>query len=287
MSVYSDVPDLLPSSLELAQADPEEDFEALPPTLQPGAIFLAAPPPERGLPLLVTSNIYTLMLLAGLLWVWNTRAAQALAAKQTVSLTFEEVPDQADKVPLATVTGSPRAADSAEGTGTIDPRLLVLEPVLPMEARLEERQDLPLPLLHPAAPPADVHLPQAAGGTGLPRGDGHGGTHGIGKGGSGRAMIRGVPGMNPELNMNDLEIIHEEIPQYPVLAEWGQIQGDVVVRVTINEKGVPIRTELLEGPAQLQSETMRAIKLWRFGKGIFRGKSLNATFDMTFRYILR
>jgi TonB family protein len=287
MSVSSDVPDLIPSSLVLAQADLDVDIEALPPTLQPAAIFHAAPPPPRGLALLVTSNIYTLLLLVGLLWVWNTRAGQAPAAKKAVSLTFEDVPEQADKAPLATVTGNQRATDSPEGTGTTDPRLLVLDPVLPMETRLEERQDLPLPLLHPAAPPADAHLPPAAGGTGLPAGDGHAGTHGIGKGGSGRAMIRGVPGMNPELNMNDLEIIHEEIPHYPVLAEWGQIQGDVVVRVTINEKGVPIRTELLEGPAQLQSETMRAVKLWRFGKGIFRGKSLNATFDMTFRYILR
>jgi hypothetical protein len=32
---------------------------------------------------------------------------------------------------------------------------------------------------------------------------------------------------------------------------------------------------------------MRAVKLWRFGKGIFRGRKVNATFDMTFRFILK
>jgi protein TonB len=93
--------------------------------------------------------------------------------------------------------------------------------------------------------------------------------------------------MNPGLDLKDLEVIHEEIPIYPVMAEWGHIQGDVVVRVTINEKGVPIRTELLEGPPALRAETLRAVKLWRFGRGMFRGRKVNATFDMTFRYILR
>ena len=60
-----------------------------------------------------------------------------------------------------------------------------------------------------------------------------------------------------------------------------------MVRVTINEKGIPIRTELLEGPPALQSETMRAVKLWRFGRGIFRGRKVDAIFDMTFRFVLR
>ena len=270
-----------------AKADCEGDFEALPPTLQPGAIFQAAPPRARGLSLLLTSHIYTLLVLVGVLWGWTSNAPRALAPRQTVSMTFQDMPDPADKAPIATVSGDQRSVDSPEGTGTIDPSLLVLEPVLPMEARSEEAREMPVMMLHPASPVADTHLPQATGGTGLPHGDGHAGGRGLGKGGSGRAMIRGVPGMNPELNMNDLEIIHEEIPQYPILAEWGGIQGDVVIRVTINEKGVPIRTELLEGPPPLRSETMRAVKLWRFGKGIFRGKSLNATFDMTFRYILR
>ena len=100
-------------------------------------------------------------------------------------------------------------------------------------------------------------------------------------------MFRPVPGLNPGLDLNDLEVLHEEIPSYPLLAEWGKIQGDVVVRVTINEKGIPIRTELQEGPQALQSETMRAVKRWRFGRGIFRGQKVSATFDMTFRYILR
>jgi TonB family protein len=287
MSASSDVPDAVPSSLVSAGTERVDALEALPPTLQPGAIFHAAPPRERGLPLLLAGLIYLVMGLSGLLWVWKTGLVQhALAPRQTVTLAFMDWPDP-PQAPLATITSGPRSDDSPEGSGTIDPRLLVLEPVLPMEARSEEVRDLPDLTPRPLAVAAEAHLPRAVGGAGLPHGDGHTGHRGLGKGGSGRAMIRGVPGLNQDLNLDDLEIIHEEIPHYPLLAEWAQVQGDVVVRVTINEKGVPIRTELLEGPAQLQAETMRAVKLWRFGKGIFRGKSLDATFDMTFRYILR
>lgn len=93
--------------------------------------------------------------------------------------------------------------------------------------------------------------------------------------------------MNPTLDLSELEVIHEEIPHYPLLAEWGHVQGDVVVRVTIDHHGVPIQTTLLEGPPQLREETMRAVKLWRFGKGMFRGRPVEATFDITFRFILR
>lgn len=100
-------------------------------------------------------------------------------------------------------------------------------------------------------------------------------------------MFRAVPGLKGGFDLKDLEVIHEEIPVYPLLAELKGVSGDVVIRVTINQKGIPIRTELLEGPPLLRGESMRAVKLWRFGRGIFRGKHVEATFDMTFRYILR
>ncbi len=184
------------------------------------------------------------------------------------------------------VQGTAPPLDSAEGTGAIDPKILALDPVPLMEAMPRDVQDLPTTLPQQVRAVGDVRLPAAVGGTGLPSGQGPGNGQGAPKG-SGWGIIRGVPGMNQGLNLNDLEAVHEEIPVYPMLAEWGHIQGDVVVRVTINEKGVPIRTELLEGPPMLRAETLRAVKRWRFGTGIFRGRKVNAVFDMTFRYTLR
>lgn len=261
--------------------------DLLPPTLQPAAIFRAAPPPNRRLSALVTLNVYGGLLLAGWLWLARDAGAGPLreVPRQAVTLLFEEPSTLAPLGLARSIQGgaaSPEQAVSARTTAPVpaDPEL-----ILPMS---QVPQDLPEPA---ETRPVSVNpAPGAHAGTQAGSGHGTGSWRGDGKGfskGSGRAMFRAVPGLNPGLDLNDLEILHEEIPSYPLLAEWGRIQGDVVVRVTINEKGVPIRTELQEGPEALRSETMRAVKHWRFGRGIFRGQKVNATFDMTFRYILR
>lgn len=259
----------------------------LPPGLQPEPILQAAPARNRRLSILLALNVYGL--LAGALCFWVMAIRDGAARPQdkerlTIPITLEEETTLATLAPVTRPPGDTGLSGAPEGTGSIDPSLLQREEVLPMAPRTMEIQELPDPLTPPAKTAVDLRLPVAVGGTGLAHGQGHGRVAGKG---SGRALIRGVPGLNPELDLADLEVIHEEIPQYPLLAEWGRIQGDVVVRVTINEKGVPIKTELQEGPPALQAETMRAVKLWRFGRGIFRGRKMQATFDMTFRYILR
>lgn len=226
--------------------------------------------------------------LSAMAWVQHREAAGRRfppTPQQVVTLTFEDVSEPPPPAVVPSVQGGPPSPEAPEGTNTIDPRLLALDPVLPMEAMTAEVREIPTTLPREAKVIGDTHLPVAAGGTGLASGDSHGHGHGSGRG-TGQGIIRGVPGMNPGLDLDDLEVIHEEIPEYPTLAAWSNIQGDVVVRVTIDERGVPIRTELLEGPPPLCKETMWAAKLWRFGKGIFRGRKVNATFDMTFRYIL-
>lgn len=271
-----------------ALAEPEVAAE-LPPTLRPGAIFQAAPPRRPALSILITVLVYGLIGLSVQAWV-RYRGAVARSAfpipPQAVTLTLEESPDPPPSIPHLALQGPAPAETTAEGAGTPDPRLLAMDPILPMDAIPRDVEEIPTTLPRETRVVADPSLPVAVGGNGLAAGQGHGGGHGSGRG-AGVGMIRGVPGMNPGLDLNDLEVIHEEIPDYPTLAAWSNIQGDVVVRVTIDEHGVPIRTELLEGPPQLCGVTMRAVKHWRFGKGIFRGKKVNAVFDMTFRFILR
>lgn len=256
----------------------------LPPTLQPGAIFQAAPPRDRRLSVLVTLHVY-----AGLLLLWicvhpGKGAAESFreTPRQTVTLHFEEPSVAAPSSLMPSIQSSAARAEPDASSFPLTPSLTVPELITPMADVSRAFQELPL--LQPV--PQDPGQPVAAGGVAHGVDSGRSNGKGLSKG-SGRTMFRAVPGLNPGLDLNDLEVIHEEIPSYPLLAEWGKIQGDVVVRVTIDEKGVPIRTELQEGPQALQSETMRAVKLWRFGRGIFRGQKVNATFDMTFRYILR
>lgn len=283
-------PGSIPPSRRDVQPGGEVGGADLPPTLQPGAIFHAAPPGRKGLSVLITLNVYAAMVLAALAWGrWRTVKAQAarqVTAREEVTLVLEPAPEPPTLAPgSARADGaSPRTAPG--GTGTIDPSLVTLDPARLTDFQAEDVQEIPTTLPRESQALADVHLPVAVGGTGVAAGDGRGTGRGI-RLGAGGTLFRAVPGLNQDLNLADLDVVHEEIPVYPLLAAWSNIQGDVVVRVTINEHGVPIRTELIEGPPQLCPVTMRAVKHWRFGKGIFRGRKVNATFDMTFRFILK
>ncbi|HJW73985.1 MAG TPA: energy transducer TonB [Geothrix sp.] len=253
----------------------------LPPTLEPQAIFRTAPPRDRRLASLLSVLIYTLLVAGSAFYFKPLIKPEAQPPQRTVTLTFDSPPDSPQPLPPALSPSLTLSSGAEIGTGTIDPALLAkesLDLIQPRSEDIPEGPMLPLEALHATG---DRNLPVAPGGNGLPAGDGWTGTRGLGS-----ARIRGVPGLSGGLKLEDLEVVHEEIPKYPFLAEMAGVHGDVVVRVTINEQGIPIYTELMEGPAQLRPETMRAIKLWRFGKGIFRGRKVEATFDITFRYIL-
>lgn len=264
--------------------------EALPPTLLPGAIFQAAPPAKKGLSVVITLHVYAVMALAALAWGRLHRpeagAKPWVAGREEVTLVLEPTMERPSLSPGSPHPDGAPARSAPVGTGTLEPSQVTLDPAHLNDFQVEDVQEIPTTLPKEMQAIGDLRLPMAVGGTGLPARAGNGTGHGIRKGSSG-TMFRAVPGMSQGLNLEDLEVIHEEIPVYPTLAAWSNIQGDVVVRVTINEHGVPIRTELLEGPPQLCGVTMRAVKHWRFGKGIFRGRKVNATFDMTFRFILR
>lgn len=254
---------------------------ALPPTLVPGAIFRVAPPTDRRLAVL--GSLLTYSLLTGTMIHLTSRTKPALPPRpvQVISLTLEEPPDPAP--PEAATPPLPESPGSGfeGGTNSISQALLQKDPVSPVYLRNRDIPEGPQVPLEALRPVGDRTLPVAAGGNGLPALTGQGASRSLG-----HATIRGVPGQNGELKLEDLEVVHEEIPAYPLLAELAGVQGDVVVRITIDNQGKPIRTELIEGHQGLVSETLRAARLWRFGKGIFRGRKVEATFDMTFRYIL-
>lgn len=264
--------------------------EELPPTLCPGAILHAAPPQKRGLSVLITLNVYAAMVLVTLVWS-RTRQASAeeqrqVAAREEVTLVLEPGPEPPSLAPNPGRPEGSSARISPDGKGKAEPTLVALDSSRLQELQVEDVQEIPTTLPKDSRALADLRLPAAVGGNGTAAGPGSGSGGGV-RLGSGGTMFRAVPGLSQGLNLADLDVVHEEIPEYPLLAAWSNIQGDVVVRVTINEHGVPIRTELIEGPPQLCPATIRAVKHWRFGKGIFRGRKVNATFDMTFRFILK
>jgi TonB family protein len=75
-------------------------------------------------------------------------------------------------------------------------------------------------------------------------------------------------------------------PVYPALARQARIQGDVVVRLTIDEGGVPTDIRLVSGHPLLSPTALDAVKQWRFRPYQMDQKAVEADTQITVRFRL-
>ncbi len=69
----------------------------------------------------------------------------------------------------------------------------------------------------------------------------------------------------------DQNKIHDEKPRYPGAARMGHIQGDVVIRVTINKLGRVENLNAVSGHPLLREEALEAVKEWRYKPFLVNG----------------
>lgn len=77
------------------------------------------------------------------------------------------------------------------------------------------------------------------------------------------AQTTNVPQNISESDARQHLIQHTE-PIYPPIARAAQVQGDVVIRVTISESGQVASEKVLSGPPMLQRTALDAVKSWQF-----------------------
>jgi TonB family protein len=75
-------------------------------------------------------------------------------------------------------------------------------------------------------------------------------------------------------------------PVYPALARQARIQGDVVVRLTIDEGGVPTDIRLVSGHPMLSPAVLDAVRQWRFRPYEVDEKAVEADTQITVRFRL-
>jgi TonB family protein len=71
---------------------------------------------------------------------------------------------------------------------------------------------------------------------------------------------------------------------YPTYAKVRRIEGTVVLRVSIDPKGVPIRAEAVAGPAELFVHAIDYVLLWEFEPALIKGVPAAARFKMSFPF---
>lgn len=241
---------------------------ALPPTLQPMALALAAPRTDKRMALLGSAVAYVLLPAAALLLgkVAPVHAPTPGTRPETVILLDPPTTSGPVRVPA-----TPALPQVPTGPATT-----------------------PLPEFRPADPTAEpaplgellARGPQAPGGTE----PGPGGSGG----GTGPATLPGVlpgPGLPGgsvfQVSADAVRILHQEVPVYPAVARAVKQQGDVVVRMVIDPHGVPTSVQVEQGPSLLRAAAEQSARHWRFSPALVNGQPVSATFLLTLKFRLQ
>ena len=242
---------------------------ALPPTLQPVALALAAPRTDKRVALLGSAVVYLLL------------PAAALALGKVAPVHFVRPASTASETVILLdppTSAGPVAGPASPALPQVPTGPAIIEPA--------ERQ--------PADAPADPASLDAllAQGPQSPRGA----TSGTAGPGTlpglppGTAAAQG-PGLTAgpvvQVSAESVRILHQEVPVYPAVARAVKQQGDVVVRMVIDPQGVPTSVTVEQGPALLRTAAEQAARQWRFTPALVNGQAVSASFLLTLKFRLQ
>jgi protein TonB len=89
-------------------------------------------------------------------------------------------------------------------------------------------------------------------------------------------------------DFQQMRILHRVDPVYPPLAKMAKIQGEVILLMAVDPRGVPTDVKALSGPhPSLEQEAMRIARLWRFEPASLNGQPVTAQFRLTIVFRLR
>lgn len=246
--------------------------EVLPPTLQPMAVFAAAPHAPRGASLLGALVIYALC--AGALLV----APKALPVpsgfrprgdEKVIDLRQPKTERPLMQTPPAPKPMVLRLKDAPERPAGWTP------PVNSLEVPTETPATLPTEnQAFSSVAKDDGRQPLAPAGST----DTHAFRGPYGEGGT----------QVLEMETTALRVLHRVDPVYPALARMVKRQGEVVLLLTIDGQGVPIAVRPLSSPdPSLEAEAVRVARLWRFEPARVSGEAVHAQFRLTIAFRLR
>jgi TonB family protein len=84
-----------------------------------------------------------------------------------------------------------------------------------------------------------------------------------------------------------MTILHQEVPPYPAKARMEKLEGEVIIELIINEKGIPLSAEIVQSTNEVFSPVaQQAAFEWRFTPVLFHGEKVRANFRICYRFIL-
>src|SRR5277367_2529582 len=85
-------------------------------------------------------------------------------------------------------------------------------------------------------------------------------------------------------NVKEPRLISRVMPEYPVVAKQANIQGDVVVKTTIDQKGNVVDMKIVSGPAMLRGPALAALRRWRYEPSTLDGQPIAVQMLVTIKF---
>jgi TonB family protein len=244
---------------------------ALPPTLQPMALALAAPRTDKRTALFASGVVY-LLIPAALMALSRVIPVRPPVVPPTTGGETIYVPTTVGSISLG--GGQPAPARREVNESQTLPEFT--HPALSDLANMQTPNLLP----SNATLGASSTGPSGPAGADSPTSGNRGPVGPVGPAG---------PGEGPVLNIasDAVRILHQTVPPYPAVARAVKQQGDVVVRMFIDTHGVPTSVQVEEGPNLLRAAAEAAAKQWRFTPAQVNGQAVPATFLLTLKFRLQ
>jgi TonB family protein len=85
-------------------------------------------------------------------------------------------------------------------------------------------------------------------------------------------------------NVKEPRLVSRVMPDYPVVAKQAGIQGDVVVRTTIDQKGNVVNMQVVSGPAMLRGPALAALRRWKYEPSTLNGQAIEVQMMVTIKF---
>jgi TonB family protein len=85
-------------------------------------------------------------------------------------------------------------------------------------------------------------------------------------------------------NVKEPRLVSRVMPEYPLVAKQAGIQGDVVVKTTIDEKGNVVNMQIVSGPAMLRGAALAALRRWKYEPSTLNNQPISVQLLVTIKF---
>jgi TonB family protein len=85
-------------------------------------------------------------------------------------------------------------------------------------------------------------------------------------------------------NVKEPKLLTRVLPEYPTVAKEAHIEGDVVVKTTIDPKGNVVNMQVVSGPAMLRGPALVALRRWKYEPSTLNGQPIAVQLQVTLKF---